>query len=59
MTLAGAELDGRHSYVPEWVTPALVVVVMRRGVAVMLFHQDRICEADAHLYIVNLLQELF
>ena len=23
MTLAGAEFDGRHSYVPEWVTPAL------------------------------------
>ena len=23
VTLAGAELDGRHSYVPEWVTPAL------------------------------------
>ena len=23
MTLAGAELEGRHSYVPEWVTLAL------------------------------------
>ena len=21
--MAGTELDGRHSYVPEWVTPAL------------------------------------
>ena len=51
--MAGAELEGRHSYVPEWVTLALgdeidddfdewVVLVMRRGMIIMLIVSRRL-----------------